>query len=66
MNDIKSVEILQNSQPIHTANKLRSTAHEEAVRLDVTQAHFSFGSHAVLRGVDLKLRAGEVFGLLGP
>lgn len=66
MNEIKSVEILQNSQPIHTVNKLHSKAHEEAVRLDVIQAHFSFGSHAVLRGVDLKLRAGEVFGLLGP
>lgn len=66
MNDIQSAEILKNSQSIPTAIHLRSVEYEEAERLDVKEAHFSFGSHAVLRGVDLKLRAGEVFGLLGP
>ncbi len=66
MNDIKSAEILKNSESVPAVNHIGSAAHEEVVRLDIKGAYFSFGSHAVLRGVDLKLRAGEIFGLLGP
>ena len=63
MNDIKSAELLKNSESVPAVNHIGSEAHEEVVRLDIKGAYFSFGSHAVLRGVDLKLRAGEIFGL---
>jgi len=36
------------------------------VALTVAGAHKSFGTHEVLRGVDLELREGEVVALLGP
>lgn len=35
-------------------------------RLRVDDLHLDYGRHAVLRGVDLCLRAGEVVGLIGP
>ncbi|HTF50023.1 MAG TPA: ATP-binding cassette domain-containing protein [Pseudonocardia sp.] len=34
--------------------------------LRVTGLHKSFGDHAVLRGIDLTLRPGEILGVLGP
>ncbi|MFM9152121.1 MAG: ATP-binding cassette domain-containing protein, partial [Methylocystis sp.] len=66
MNDIKPAEILKNSQTVRAANHTGSAAQEKTVRLDIKGAYFSFGSHSVLRDVDIKLRAGEIFGLLGP
>lgn len=66
MNDINSSVILQDTQSAHAINPVRSELQEATVRLDVKGAYFSFGSHTVLQGVDLKLRAGEVYGLLGP
>ncbi|MFM8859841.1 MAG: ABC transporter ATP-binding protein [Methylocystis sp.] len=66
MNDISSSEYLQDSQPTRHSNLINYGANEDDLRLDVTAAHFSYGSHAVLRGVDLKLMAGEIYGLLGP
>ncbi len=34
--------------------------------IEVAALHKRFGGHAALRGIDLDVRAGEVFGLIGP
>src|SRR5690606_3200611 len=36
------------------------------VRLDLADLHVHYGTQAVLRGVNLQLRAGELTGLAGP
>jgi ABC-2 type transport system ATP-binding protein len=35
-------------------------------RLDVKQVFYSFGKRPVLRGIDLSVQPGEIYGLLGP
>lgn len=37
-----------------------------SLRLDVAGVTLAYGPHAVLRGVDLRLQAGELVGLIGP
>lgn len=37
-----------------------------SARLDVIDLHVQYGSHAVLRGVELSLQPGELAGLVGP
>jgi ABC-2 type transport system ATP-binding protein len=43
-----------------------SAGNGAAPRLSVRGASHAFGSHRALRGVDLEVAAGEVYGLLGP
>jgi|LNFM01.1.fsa_nt_gb ABC-2 type transport system ATP-binding protein len=41
-------------------------AQQQRVRVEVAGAHHLYGRRRVLDGIDLQLRAGEIYGLLGP
>ncbi|GHH74996.1 glutamate ABC transporter ATP-binding protein [Streptomyces sulfonofaciens] len=49
-----------------TAREHRTPAGGAPAMVDVRSVHKSFGAHEVLRGIDLRVRAGEVAVVLGP